>query len=62
MRFGKGMEKFKGPYNPIVMDHFTNPRNRGEMENPDGVGEAQNLVCGDAVRLFISWGVEEKED
>jgi len=53
LRFGKGMEEFKGPYNPIVMDHFTNPRNKGEMENPDGVGEAQNLVCGDTVRLFI---------
>ena len=35
------------------MDHFMNPRNMGEMENPDGVGEAQNPVCGDTMRLFI---------
>ncbi|MCJ7747792.1 MAG: iron-sulfur cluster assembly scaffold protein [Desulfobacterales bacterium] len=30
-----------------------NPRNMGEMENPDGVGEAQNPACGDTMRLFI---------
>jgi nitrogen fixation NifU-like protein len=41
------------PYNPVVMDHFTHPRNMGEMENPDGVGEAKNLVCGDVMRLFL---------
>jgi nitrogen fixation NifU-like protein len=42
-----------GPYHPIVMDHFTHPRNMGEMENADGVGEAKNPVCGDTLRLFI---------
>ena len=47
------MEKEPGPYNPIVLEHLTNPRNKGEMENPDGVGEAQNPVCGDTMRLFI---------
>jgi nitrogen fixation NifU-like protein len=40
-------------YNQIVMDHLKHPRNKGEMENPDGVGEAQNPVCGDTMRLFI---------
>jgi nitrogen fixation NifU-like protein len=35
------------------MDHLKHPRNKGEMENPDGVGEAQNPVCGDTMRLFI---------
>jgi len=45
-----------GPYNPLVMDHLTRPRNKGEMENPDGVGEAQNPVCGDTMRLFIRVG------
>ena len=39
--------------NPILMDHFTHPRNMGEMEDPDGVGEAQNPACGDTMRLFI---------
>jgi nitrogen fixation NifU-like protein len=42
-----------GSYGPIVLDHFTHPRNMGEMENPDGIGEAQNPVCGDTMRLFI---------
>jgi len=42
-----------GPYNQVVMDHLKHPRNRGDMENPDGVGEAQNPVCGDTMRLFI---------
>ena len=40
-------------YNPIVIDHFTHPRNMGEMDDPDGVGEATNPVCGDTMRLFI---------
>jgi len=40
-------------YNQIVMDHFTHPRNMGEIESPDGVGEATNPVCGDTMRLFI---------
>jgi len=42
-----------GSYNKIVIDHLKHPRNNGEMENPDGVGEAQNPVCGDTMRLFI---------
>ena len=42
-----------GSYNQMVMEHFTHPRNMGEMENADGVGEAQNPVCGDTMRLFI---------
>jgi len=47
------MPEETGSYNQIVMEHFTHPRNMGEMENPDGVGEAQNPVCGDTMRLFI---------
>lgn len=40
-------------YNQIIMDHLKNPRNQGEMDDPDGIGEAQNPVCGDTMRLFI---------
>jgi nitrogen fixation NifU-like protein len=40
-------------YSQIVMEHLRYPRNMGEMENPDGVGESQNPVCGDTMRLFI---------
>jgi nitrogen fixation NifU-like protein len=47
------MAEETGSYNQVVMDHLKHPRNRGEMENPDGVGEAQNPVCGDTMRLFI---------
>jgi nitrogen fixation NifU-like protein len=40
-------------YNDKVMDHFTNPRNVGEIENPDGVGEEGNPVCGDMMTFHI---------
>jgi nitrogen fixation NifU-like protein len=35
------------------MDHFKNPRNVGEMENPDGVGHVGNPICGDIMELYI---------
>jgi len=47
------LEEQAGLYDQIVMEHLKHPRNMGEMENPDGVGEAQNPVCGDTMRLFI---------
>jgi nitrogen fixation NifU-like protein len=40
-------------YSEKVMDHFTNPRNVGVMEDADGVGEEGNPVCGDAMKIFI---------
>jgi nitrogen fixation NifU-like protein len=40
-------------YSKKVMDHFKNPRNVGEMENPDGVGHVGNPVCGDIMELYI---------
>ena len=40
-------------YSEKVMDHFRNPRNMGEMENPDGVGKVGNPVCGDMMELYI---------
>ena len=50
------MEEPIAAYSSIVLDHFNNPRNMGEMDNPDGVGEATNPVCGDTMRLFIKVG------
>ncbi len=40
-------------YNDKVMDHFMNPRNVGEIENPDGVGEVGNIRCGDIMRISL---------
>ncbi len=40
-------------YSKKVMEHFKNPRNVGEMENPDGVGYVGNPVCGDIMELYI---------
>jgi len=40
-------------YNDIVMDHFMNPRNVGEIENPDGIGKYGSPVCGDLTQITI---------
>jgi nitrogen fixation NifU-like protein len=40
-------------YSQKVMDHFANPRNVGEIENADGVGEVGNPVCGDMMTFYI---------
>ena len=40
-------------YSQKVMDHFINPRNVGEIENPDGVGEAGNPKCGDIMKIYL---------
>lgn len=40
-------------YSEKVMDHFTHPRNVGEIENADGVGTVGNAKCGDIMQIFI---------
>ena len=40
-------------YTEKVMDHFTNPRNAGEIIDADGVGEVGNPVCGDMMSVYI---------
>lgn len=41
-------------YTDLVMDHFTNPRNVGEIEGADGEGQIGNPVCGDVMRITIA--------
>jgi len=40
-------------YSEKVMDHFTNPRNVGEIKDADGIGEEGNPVCGDMMTFYI---------
>jgi nitrogen fixation NifU-like protein len=40
-------------YTEKVMEHFTNPRNLGEVEDADGVGQVGNPTCGDVMRITI---------
>ena len=50
------MYKEKGEkvmYTDKVVDHYTNPRNVGEIENADGIGEVGNPVCGDIMKIYL---------
>lgn len=47
------MPDVKSQYSEKVMEHFRNPRNVGEIENPDGIGHVGNPVCGDIMELYI---------
>jgi nitrogen fixation NifU-like protein len=40
-------------YSEKVMDHFSNPRNVGEIENADGVGQVGNAKCGDIMKVYL---------
>lgn len=45
-------------YSKKVMEHFENPRNVGEIENPSGVGTVGNAKCGDIMRIYLD--IDEK--
>jgi nitrogen fixation NifU-like protein len=40
-------------YSDKVMEHFSNPRNVGEIDAPDGLGEAGNPKCGDIMKIYL---------
>ena len=49
-------------YSDKVMDHFTNPRNVGEIKDADGIGEVGNPVCGDMMTFYIKVKDNRLED
>jgi nitrogen fixation NifU-like protein len=40
-------------YSEKVLEHFNNPRNMGEIQNPDAIGKVGNPVCGDLIWIYI---------
>jgi NifU-like protein involved in Fe-S cluster formation len=48
----------KLPYSKEIIKHFKNPKNLGRIKNPDAVGEAGNLMCGDVMRIYLK--IKEK--
>jgi len=46
-------------YSQKVMEHFKNPKNMGEMEDADGIGEVGNPSCGDVMRVYIKVGKDK---
>ncbi len=54
------MNKF-GAYTKKVMEHFMNPKNVGELKNPDGVGKVGNKICGDVMYVYIKVGVKKNK-
>jgi len=49
-------------YSDLVMEHFSNPRNVGEIPDADGVGTEGNPVCGDIMRIYIKVDNNHIED
>ena len=49
-------------YTDTVMDHFTHPRNVGEIPDADGVGEVGNAKCGDIMKMYLKIKDDRIED
>lgn len=52
--------KKPGIYSKKVFQHFKNPKNYGEIKNPDGVGRVGNIVCGDVMYIYLK--IQEKNN
>ncbi len=46
------------PYGPVILEHFRRPRNQGAVEDADAVGEADNPLCGDRIRIGL-WRAQD---
>ncbi len=49
-------------YSEKVMEHFKDPKNMGEMEDADGIGEVGNPQCGDIMRVYIKVGKDKDKE
>ncbi|TSC95959.1 MAG: nitrogen fixation protein NifU [Parcubacteria group bacterium Athens1014_10] len=47
-------------YTKKVLNHFKKPHNYGKIKNPDGLGKAGNIICGDTMWLYIKVGKDKK--
>lgn len=47
-------------YQQLILDHYHNPQNRGELENADLKQEEANASCGDEFAFFIKWGKDKR--
>ena len=54
MRTSQEKMEVNNMYSEKVIDHFNNPRNVGEIENPSGVGTVGNAKCGDIMRMYLN--------
>ncbi|MBZ1345320.1 MAG: iron-sulfur cluster assembly scaffold protein [Candidatus Nealsonbacteria bacterium] len=54
------MIKRIGPYTKKAIEHFQKPHNMGRIKNPDGLGRAGNIYCGDVMYLYIKVGKDKK--
>ena len=52
------MSEFDQLYREVILDHYKNPRNHGELEGADAHAEGQNPLCGDEVSVFVKFGAD----
>ncbi|MFH1358299.1 MAG: iron-sulfur cluster assembly scaffold protein [archaeon] len=48
-------------YNKEVMKRFMNPKNMGEIKNPDGIGQVGNMKCGDIMKVYLKMDKDKKK-
>ncbi len=49
-------------YSKKIIQHFKRPKNVGKIKNPNGTGEAGNLLCGDLMKLYLKIGKNKKNE